>query len=106
MPHASTIQLQLWLTRWNEGDRSARDALIEHTCDRLYRLTQRMLRDYQRVKQFEQTDDVFQAALLRLHRALEDVKLSSPEDYYRLAGTQIRVARPPPRRPGVTAGRP
>src|SRR5262245_66287893 len=90
MPDASTVQLQLWLARWNDGDRSARDELIRHTCGRLHRLTRRMLGDYRRVKQFEETDDVFQTALLRLHQALEDVKLPSLEDYYRLAGTQVR----------------
>jgi RNA polymerase sigma factor (sigma-70 family) len=90
MPDPTTTQLQVWLARWNEGDRRARDELIRHTCGRLRRLAQRMLRDYQRVKQFEQTDDVFQTALLRLHKALEDVRPPSLADYYRLAGVQVR----------------
>ena len=33
-----------------------------------------MLRDYPRVGRWEQTDDVLQNALLRLWRALEDVR--------------------------------
>jgi RNA polymerase sigma factor (sigma-70 family) len=92
MPDPSTAQLQDWLARWNEGDRPAGDELIRHTCTRLRRLTQRMLGDYPRVRQFEQTDDVFQTALMRLHRALEDVKPPSLADYYRLAALQVRRA--------------
>src|SRR5438093_1291991 len=90
MPDPSTTQLQLWLARGNAGDRTARDELIRHTCGRLHRLTQRMLQGYQRVKQFEQTDDVFQTALLRLHKALEEVRPPSLADYYRLAAVQVR----------------
>jgi RNA polymerase sigma-70 factor (ECF subfamily) len=90
MPDASTAQLQIWLGLWNKGDRAARDELLRHTCQRLRVLTQRMLQDYQRVKQFEQTDDVLQTALLRLSRSMEDVRPPTVQDYFRLAGAQIR----------------
>ena len=49
-----------------------------------------MLREYSKVKRWEQTDDVLQNAMLRLHRSLVEVKPESPRQFYGLAATQIR----------------
>jgi RNA polymerase sigma-70 factor (ECF subfamily) len=49
-----------------------------------------MLKDYRRLRRWEQTDDVLQNALVRLHRSLEDVAPPSLRDFYRLAALQIR----------------
>lgn len=49
-----------------------------------------MLQHYPRVHRWEQTDDVFQQATLRLYSSLEDVKPESPRIFLRLAATQIR----------------
>jgi RNA polymerase sigma factor (sigma-70 family) len=49
-----------------------------------------MLRDYRRLRRWEQTDDVLQNALIRLDRALRGVTPGSPRDFYRLATLQIR----------------
>jgi RNA polymerase sigma-70 factor (ECF subfamily) len=49
-----------------------------------------MLRGYPRLKRWEQTDDVLQSALVRLHRALQQVTPASLRDFYRLASAQIR----------------
>jgi len=72
------------------GDSTARDAVIEHTCERLRSLTSRMLRGYARVKRWSETDDVLQNAMIRLHRSLADVKPETPKQFYGLAATQIR----------------
>lgn len=91
MPDPTTTRLQLWLTRLNAGDSAAREELFRHTAERLRRLARRMLQnDFPRLRQFEETDDVFQSAIMRLHRALGDVQPASLQDFYRLAGVQLR----------------
>jgi DNA-directed RNA polymerase specialized sigma24 family protein len=79
-----------WLGRLRQGDDSARDVLIQHSCERLRLLTRRMLNDYERVRRWEATDDVLQNALLRLHRALSEVHPTSARDYINFAAIQIR----------------
>ncbi len=49
-----------------------------------------MLRDYPRVKRWEDSDDVLQNALIRLLQALAAVKISTAKDFYALAALQIR----------------
>ncbi len=39
-------------------------------CERLTRLARKMLKDFGRVRRWEETDDVVQNALLRLYRTL------------------------------------
>jgi RNA polymerase sigma factor (sigma-70 family) len=82
--------LQNCLDRLRDGDRSALDELIRCACIRLESLTRMMLRDYARLKRWEETDDVFQSALLRLTRCLEDVVPETVRDFFRLATLQIR----------------
>jgi RNA polymerase sigma factor (sigma-70 family) len=85
-----TVQVQGWLDRLRDGDESAREALLQFSCDRLVRLTRKMLRRFDRVRRWEQTDDVVQNAMLRLYRTLADVRPESPADFYRLAALNIR----------------
>jgi RNA polymerase sigma-70 factor (ECF subfamily) len=85
-----TVHLQRCLDRLQAGDEAARHDLLNGVCERLRRLTQAMLRDYRRLKRWEQTDDVLQSALLRLYRALESVTPATLREFYRLAALQIR----------------
>jgi RNA polymerase sigma-70 factor (ECF subfamily) len=85
-----TVHLQRCLERLQAGDESARKDLLNGACERLRRLTQAMLRDYRRLKRWEQTDDVLQSALLRLYRALESVTPATLREFYRLAALQVR----------------
>ena len=85
-----TIQVQGWLDRLRDGDEAARESLLQYSCERLRRLTRKMLRRFERVHRWEQTDDVLQSAMLRLHRTLLDVRPESPADFYRLAALNIR----------------
>jgi RNA polymerase sigma factor (sigma-70 family) len=88
-----TDQLESLLARL-EGDFvddvAARDALIRHSAMRLEALTRRMLRRHPRLRRWEQTEDVFQNALVRLNRALQALKPETARQYYALATTQIR----------------
>jgi RNA polymerase sigma factor (sigma-70 family) len=85
-----TVQIQTWLDRMQAGDSAARDELLGYACDRLRLLTRKMLKGFDRVKRWEQTDDVFQNALLRLWTALEQVQPRSVQAFFGLAALQIR----------------
>ena len=85
-----TIEIQKRIDRWQRGDRSARDELLRGTCDRMLRITRKLLRDFGDVRRWEQTDDVYQNACVRLCRALENVELIDTRHFFRLAALQIR----------------
>jgi RNA polymerase sigma-70 factor (ECF subfamily) len=90
MSDRSSVHLQGCLDRLRAGDESARKDLLNGACERLEQLTRVMLRDYRRLKRWEQTEDVRQNALVRLYRALEQVTPPTLRDFYRLAALQIR----------------
>jgi len=85
-----TTDLQNQLKRLSEGCPESRRTIIEHCCDRLRTMARRMLRKYPGVGRWSETDDVLQASLLRLHRALATVHPESTRKFYGLASTQIR----------------
>jgi RNA polymerase sigma-70 factor (ECF subfamily) len=85
-----TLQVQGWLDRLRAGDESARKELLNCACERLTRLTRKMLKGYPRLKRWEQTDDVLQNAAVRLYRALGQVAPASAADFFRLAALNIR----------------
>jgi RNA polymerase sigma-70 factor (ECF subfamily) len=87
---AGTTLMQHWLDEMREGDPQARDKILHHFGGRLKRLTRRMLQDYPGVRRWEQTDDVLQNAVLRLLRALREVRPGSMRKFFGLAGVQIR----------------
>jgi len=72
------------------GDREAVAELISHSIDRLYILTRRMLQTFPRLHRWEETDDVFQNAMIRLQKALEQIQIESLKHFYNLAALQIR----------------
>ena len=78
------------LQRLAADDDSAMDELLSHVCDRMRRLTRKMLRDYPRLRDFEQTDDVFNNALLRLCRCVRETRPTSEQAFFRLAALNIR----------------
>jgi RNA polymerase sigma-70 factor (ECF subfamily) len=85
-----TDQTAGWLDLMRAGDQTARQRLVEHSCERLRGLARKMLRRYPKVRRWEETDDVFVEAVTRLARALETVQPESPRHFYNLAATQIR----------------
>jgi RNA polymerase sigma-70 factor (ECF subfamily) len=78
------------LNRLRDGDARAINDLLDHAANRLMHLTRKMLHGFSGVKRWEQTDDVFQNACMRLARALGDQTPSDPRHFYRLAAVQIR----------------
>jgi RNA polymerase sigma factor (sigma-70 family) len=92
MPDSSlqTTKLHGWLDRMQAGDPAAREELLRATSARLERLARKMLRGFPVVARWEQTGDVLQNALVRLLRALEDVRPPSVRDFFGLAAAQMR----------------
>jgi RNA polymerase sigma factor (sigma-70 family) len=78
------------LERHRAGDASARDGLIRIAQSRFTALARAMLRRYPQLRRWEQTDDLLNAALTRLHRSLADVRPESVRHFDNLAATQIR----------------
>ncbi len=71
------------------GDDAARGRIIELCSERLRILAHRMLNRFPAVRRWEETDDVFQNAALRLFRCLGEVSIESPREVLALAATQI-----------------
>ena len=86
----NTHIIQGMLDRLAAGDDSARDELVQYSMERLRRLARKMLRDSPAVHRWNETDDVFQNALIRLDRALQTVRPESTRRFVGLAATQIR----------------
>ena len=83
-------QTQLLLDQAAKGNEQAYDDLIARSSDRLLKLTRKMLRRYSNLRRWEQTDDVFQNAAMRLHRSLKKVRPDSVRSFYGLATVEIR----------------
>lgn len=78
------------LSRAAAGDVRAHNDLLQHVGGRLLRLTRRMLRNYPSLLRWEQTDDIFQTAVMRLYQSLAQVRPASVQHFWNLATTQIR----------------
>jgi RNA polymerase sigma factor (sigma-70 family) len=86
----NSTQLQSLLDKASAGDPGSYDDLIALSSARLVKLTRQMLRGYPHLRRWEQTDDVFQGAAMRLHRSLSEVRPDSVRAFFGLATTQIR----------------
>jgi RNA polymerase sigma factor (sigma-70 family) len=85
-----TSEVQDLLERHRAGDGSAREGLIALAQDRFVALARAMLRRHPHVRRWEETDDLLQAALVRLHRSLGVVQPESVRHFDNLAAAQIR----------------
>ncbi len=85
-----TTDLKNELLRLSEGCPDSRRTIVELSCQRLRTMARRMLKSYGHVQRWSDPDDVLQASLLRLHRALATVQPESVRKFYGLAATQIR----------------
>ncbi|MCE9630779.1 MAG: sigma-70 family RNA polymerase sigma factor [Planctomycetia bacterium] len=77
------------LERLAAGDMTARDTILEVCSGRLRALASRMLARFPNVRRWDDTDDVFQNAAMRLHRTLGQMRLESPRSVMALAATQL-----------------
>jgi RNA polymerase sigma-70 factor (ECF subfamily) len=86
----NTVQLNGWVDRMCAGDLAARDELLRAVGNRLERLARKMLRRFPDVQRWAQTGDVLQNSLMRLLRALEQVRPDSVREFFGLAAEQMR----------------
>lgn len=77
------------LARLAAGDMAARDTIIELVAGRLRSLAHRMLARFPNVRRWDDTDDVFQNAALRLHRSLGQMALTEPRSVIAMAATEL-----------------
>lgn len=90
MPVGTDTQIQSLVDLARGGDERARSLLIDHACERLLKLTRKMFRGFPGLRRWEQTDDVFQNSLIRLHRALASVEVESVRHFFNLAAEMVR----------------
>jgi len=89
-PSSQTLHIQACLDRIRGGDEAARGELLNCACERLRKLARKMLKGYPNVRRWEQTDDVLQSAVIRLHRTLQQIPVQTSLDFFRLAALNIR----------------
>jgi RNA polymerase sigma-70 factor (ECF subfamily) len=89
-PSLRTTQLRGWVLRIQGGDLAARDELLRSVGGQLEKLARRMLRRFPGVRRWAETGDVLQNALLRLLRALQEVRPETVRGFYGLAAEQLR----------------
>ena len=89
-PAPHTPQLVRWLERVRAGDLVAREELLRAVCGRLEQLARQMLRRFPSVRRWAETGDVLSGAVLRLLRALQEVRPASERDFFGLAAVQVR----------------
>src|SRR5262245_16714269 len=90
MSSSSSTQLQECLDRVRLGDQAAREVLLQRSQGRLRLLTHKMLRQFPGVRRWEETDDILQELLVRLHALLDRLEVATVLDYLRLASTHLR----------------
>lgn len=86
----NTVAIEDCIERIRRGDVAIKSELIQVAYERLQRMTRKMKRDFDRVGRWEQTDDIFQNAAMRLCDALENVEIVDARHFFRLAALQIR----------------
>ena len=86
----TTRLVEQWISKLQGGDIHARERLVTVACDRLLRLVRMIKRGYPQVERWEQTEDILQNVLYKLHRSLARVQPTDAKHFYRLAALHIR----------------
>jgi RNA polymerase sigma factor (sigma-70 family) len=83
--------VQTLLDRLRMGDEAARNDLIAHTYERLRRLAGRIFHsDFPRLLANHATESVLHQAILRLVRAVDELRPATPRDYFQVAAQHLR----------------
>lgn len=78
------------LAGFSDDDGEAIERLIQHTQARLLKLASKMLKTFPGVGRYEQTDDVYQNAILRLAEAVRSQRPQNSRHFYNLAAKIFR----------------
>jgi RNA polymerase sigma-70 factor (ECF subfamily) len=90
MSDGTTTELTACLERLRAGDTAARDALITRAQARLRSLTRKQMQKFDRIRRFDDTDDVLQNATIRLLRRLQARTPADPAEFFAQAAREIR----------------
>ena len=86
-------RLQTLIDRLNRGEADALNELIQVSQDRLLAMTRKIFQDYSRLRRWEESQDVLNGALVRLHKAIHvenPAQVKTAGDFFCLAAMQIR----------------
>jgi hypothetical protein len=86
----NTTHLRSWLDRMRGGDWAARDDLLRAVGNRLERPAGKMLQRLPDVHRWADTGDALENSLMRLLRALQEVRPDSVRDFFGLVAAQMR----------------
>jgi RNA polymerase sigma factor (sigma-70 family) len=91
MNEESSVELQGLLDRLRQGDRAARQLVLERACERLRRLAGRMLHgSFPELARRHEVDSVVHETWLRLLQALDKTEPPTVADFFRLAALKFR----------------
>ena len=85
-----STQVRNLFDRLKAGDEAAKDALITHVYKRAHKISQRELRGFPNVKRWDETDDIWHEAMLRLRKALDKTHPETVDGLLGLAAQNIR----------------
>jgi RNA polymerase sigma-70 factor (ECF subfamily) len=86
----TTVRLQRCLDRARNGEAAAQDELIQVAWKRLLCITAKMFHGYPLLRRFEDTDDIFQKAMLRFWESLKRTAAGSLREFFGRASLEIR----------------
>src|SRR6516225_3543572 len=93
MDEDGSVELQGLLERLRQGDRQARQLLLERACERLRRLAGRMLHgSFPELARRHEVDSVVHETWVRLLQALDKTAPPTVADFFRLAAHKFRQA--------------
>ncbi len=90
MSEETSVIVQKLLDRLREGDAAAGEELLGRIMRRLEAMVHKALQGFPGVRHREQTPDVLQNTLLRVHRSLQKQKFATSREFFGFAGMLIR----------------
>ena len=78
------------LKRVKKQEPKAKEELISHSLERLEKLSRRMFRKYPNLRTLEETGDIVQKLVIRLHKMLSELVPEDTKSYFRLASQNLR----------------
>lgn len=87
---STSVHVQELLLLSYQGNAHAREELFIRSLERLRTMARQMFYEFPKLLTLEQTDDILNKAVLRLHRSLDEVKPSNARDFFGLASVQMR----------------
>lgn len=85
-----TTQLVQLLDQYRAGHAPAAEQLAQQVFARLQQLAGQMLKGFPRLQEHTTADDLFQGAMVRLLKALQEVRVDSVRHFHNLAAVQLR----------------